>query len=410
MTADRGGCPPTATSSRWADPLRDTGLVEGNFAGQPLGPAEAARVRVGGRRRWILGACIAQLFLVSAYVAILASGLSPAAIAGFLLLLLAFSVTYMFVGRLILAPMSQRILVVAGLMLLTLPQFVVLGVDASSLWIFVAVAGGILFPAIAAMAVGIGLAVAMLVIDAIAGEPLSWELALTLVALTAFMVGFAGNIRLNIELRRTREQLAVAAVAAERERIGRDLHDILGHSLTAIAVKAGLARRLLDRDPAAATAEISDVEQLAREALKDVRATASGYREVSLAGELSVAASVLRAAGIRAEIPQAVDGVDPDDREIFGYVVREGVTNVVRHSDARTCRISLGERSVEIRDDGSAVPTTTGDQGSGLRGLSRRIDARGGTLTAGPQPGGGFLLSVTLPPVGSGSTPIPLPS
>ncbi len=405
------GRPPTATSSRWADPVRDTGPVEGNFAGQPLGPAEAARVRVGGRHRWILGALIAQLFLVSAYVAILSSGMSPAVITGFIALLLAFSATYMFVvGRVILAPMRQRILVVAGLMLLTLPQFVVLGVDASSLWIFVAVAGGILFPAIAAMAVGIGLAVAMLVIDAIAGEPLSWELALTLVALTAFMVGFAGNIRLNIELRRTREQLAVAAVAAERERIGRDLHDILGHSLTAIAVKAGLARRLLDRDPAAAAAEIGDVEQLAREALKDVRATASGYREVSLAGELSVAASVLRAAGIRAEIPQAVDGVDPDDREIFGYVVREGVTNVVRHSDARTCRISLGERSVEIRDDGSAVQTTTGDQGSGLRGLSRRIDARGGTLTAGPQPGGGFLLSVTLPPVGSGSTPIPLPS
>ena len=90
------------------------------------------------------------------------------------------------------------------------------------------------------MALGVVLAVAMLAIDAIAGEPLSWELALTLVALTAFMVGFAGNIRLNIELRRTREQLAVAAVAAERERIGRDLHDILGHSLTAIAVKAGL--------------------------------------------------------------------------------------------------------------------------------------------------------------------------
>jgi len=415
LTLDGVGRPSTAMSSRWSDQLRDTGPVDGNFAGQQLGPAEAARVRVGGRQRWILGACIAQLFLVSAYVAILSSGRSPVAIAGFFALLLAFSVTYMFVvGRLILAPMSRRILVVGGLMLLTLPQFAVLGVDASSLWIFVAVAGGILFPPIAAMAVGIGLAVAMLVVDAIAGEPLSWELALTLIALTAFMVGFAGNVRLNIELRQTREQLAVAAVAAERERIGRDLHDILGHSLTAIAVKAGLARRLLDRDGAAAAeqigVEIGDVEQLAREALKDVRATASGYREVSLAGELSVAASVLRAAGIRAEIPQAVDDVDPADREIFGYVVREGVTNVVRHSDAQFCRISLGERSIEIRDDGSSTGTTTGDQGSGLRGLSRRIDERCGTLAAGPQPGGGFLLNVTLPAVGSGSTPTPLPS
>jgi two-component system, NarL family, sensor histidine kinase DesK len=282
----------------------------------------------------------------------------------------------------------------------------VLGVDASSLWIFVAVAGGILFPGRVAMAVAVVLAAVMLVLDAVAGEPLSWELALTLIALTAFMVGFAGNVRLTIELRRTREQLAVAAVAAERERIGRDLHDILGHSLTAIAVKAGLARRLLDRDPAAAAAEIGDVEQLAREALKDVRATASGYREVSLAGELSVAASVLRAAGIRAELPSAVDGVDPADREIFGYVVREAVTNVVRHSGARTCRIILGERSIEIRDDGATgARTTADDQGSGLRGLARRVAARGGTMSAGPQPGAGFLLSVTMPPVGSVPTP-----
>jgi two-component system sensor histidine kinase DesK len=237
---------------------------------------------------------------------------------------------------------------------------------------------------------------------------------LTLIALTAFMVGFADNIRLNIELRETREQLAAAAVAAERERIGRDLHDILGHSLTAIAVKAGLARRLLDRDPPAAAeligAEIGDIEQLARESLKDVRATASGYREVSLAGELSVAASVLRAAGIRAEIPQAVDGVDPADREIFGYVVREAVTNVVRHSDARTCRISLGERSIEIRDDGSDTRPTPGDQGSGLRGLAGRVAGRGGTLSAGPEDGGGFLLNVTLPPVGPGPTPAPPPT
>jgi two-component system sensor histidine kinase DesK len=171
-------------------------------------------------------------------------------------------------------------------------------------------------------------------------------------------------------------------------------------------VKAGLARRLLDRDPAAAAAEIGDVEQLAREALKDVRATASGYREVSLAGELSVAASVLRAAGIRAELPSAVDGVDPADREIFGYVVREAVTNVVRHSGARTCRIILGERSIEIRDDGATgARTTADDQGSGLRGLARRVAARGGTMSAGPQPGAGFLLSVTMPPVGSVPTP-----
>ena len=264
--------------------------------------------------------------------------------------------------------------------------------------IFVGVAGGMLFRDRAAFALGLALGVLMLIIDAVAGQPLAWELALTLFALTALMVGFAGNVRLNIKLRETQEQLATAAVAAERERIGRDLHDILGHSLTAIAVKAGLARRLLDRDSTAAATEIADVERLAREALADVRATASGYREVSLATELAVAGAVLRAAGIRPVLPRAVDDVDPAAREVLGYVVREAVTNVVRHSGARTCTITLSTGAVEISDDGAfGELTSPGHYGSGLHGLADRISARDGTFEAGPRPGGGFFVRATVP-------------
>jgi two-component system sensor histidine kinase DesK len=264
-----------------------------------------------------------------------------------------------------------------------------------------------LVPFGAAMAIGVVLAVAMLVIDAIAGDPLSWELALTLVALTAFMAGFAANVRLNIELRETREELAVAAVAAERERIGRDLHDILGHSLTAIAVKAGLARRLLASDPAAAGTEIGDVERLAREALKDVRATASGYREVSLTAELGVAAGVLRAAGIRADLPATADDVDPDAREALGYVLREAVTNVVRHSGARTCRVVLHSRSIEIVDDGDGVDRNpTAGTGAGLQNLADRMGAQGGSCEAGPGPDGGFVIRAGLPAAVPGRTGI----
>ena len=366
------------------------------------------RDRVSGRNRWIVGALVAQLFMVSAFVAVITADAEPALIVTTCILLLIFSGTYVFlVGRLLQASVAARAAVVGLLLLLTLPAFLVLGTSTTSLWVFVAVAGGMLFPFGAAMAIGVALAVAMLVIDAIAGDPLSWELALTLVALTAFMAGFAANVRLNIELRETREELAVAAVAAERERIGRDLHDILGHSLTAIAVKAGLARRLLASDPAAAGTEIGDVERLAREALKDVRATASGYREVSLTAELGVAAGVLRAAGIRADLPATADDVDPDAREALGYVLREAVTNVVRHSGARTCRVVLHSRSIEIVDDGDGVDRNpTAGTGAGLQNLADRMGAQGGSCEAGPGPDGGFVIRAGLPAAVPGRTGI----
>jgi two-component system sensor histidine kinase DesK len=160
------------------------------------------------------------------------------------------------------------------------------------------------------------------------------ELALTEVALTLWMASFAKNIRLNAALRQARDELAQTAVLAERDRIARDLHDILGHSLTAITVKAALARQLLGRDPDQVRVEITDIERLARSALADVRATTSGIRERSLAGELAAARAVLTAAGITAVMPGAVDDVLPAGRELFAYVVKEAVTNVVRHSGA----------------------------------------------------------------------------
>ena len=354
--------------------------------------------RMNGRRRWVIGGAVAQVFLISGYLAVITADLPPVTKAWSLTLLLAFSLVYIFVpGRCLFSPLPVKIAVIGTLVLLPLPQLLVMGSGAATMWIYPAIVGGFLLPDWAGMGLGVLLAGGMLMVNRLFGDDLAWELALTTVAMTAFMTGFVGNIRLNRELERTREALAVAAVAAERERIGRDLHDILGHSLTAITVKAGLARRLVGRDDAAAATEIGEVERLAREALADVRATASGFREVSLATELAVAGSVLQAAGVTAQLPVAVDEVDPSARVLFGYVVREAVTNVVRHAHARTCTITVGAGSVQIVDDGSGGAAGPAAPGNGLAGLAERVRAAGGTLTAGPRPGGGFAVRASVP-------------
>jgi two-component system sensor histidine kinase DesK len=207
-------------------------------------------------------------------------------------------------------------------------------------------------------------------------------------------------VRLIRTVRRLREanaQIAALAVGAERERLARDLHDILGHSLTTITVKAGAARRLLETGQGEdrAIEEIRDVEALTRSALSDVRATVSEYREVSLAGELAGARAALRAADIDADLPRAVDDVDPALQSVFGYVVREAVTNAIRHSGAKAVRIQLGPNWISVADDGRG---RGGDApGTGLRGLGERLGAVGGVLDAGPAPDGGFTVRAEVP-------------
>jgi two-component system, NarL family, sensor histidine kinase DesK len=213
------------------------------------------------------------------------------------------------------------------------------------------------------------------------GGRFGWDIGLTVFLVAFAMFGFFMIIRSNIELSEARSEVARLAAENERTRIARDLHDLLGHSLTTITVKAGLARRLSTLDPQRAADEISAVEQLARRTLGEVRAAVAGYRDVTLAGELATAHEVLRAAGIDARLPNAIDAVDTDAVEPFGWVVREAVTNVVRHSRATTCTISVGPRWIEIADDGrGSTPSTRA--GTGLTGLRERIDSVGGTITA----------------------------
>jgi two-component system sensor histidine kinase DesK len=226
------------------------------------------------------------------------------------------------------------------------------------------------------------------------GPQTQWLVTIPLVALA--MWGFFGLMRSNIALAAARAEVARLAAENERTRIARDLHDLLGQSLTTITVKAGLARRLAERgETDRAVTEIGEVEQLTRQTLAEVRAAVTGHREIALTGELATAREALRAAGILAELPGSADSVEPALSELFGWVVREGVTNVVRHSRAAHCAVTLGPRWIEIVDDGPGGPIAL-NHGNGLSGLKERVAALGGTVEARPL-APGWRLRVEVP-------------
>nr|WP_296071404.1 histidine kinase [uncultured Actinoplanes sp.] len=195
----------------------------------------------------------------------------------------------------------------------------------------------------------------------------------------------------------TQQELADLAVQNERARIAADLHDILGHSLTVVTVKAELAQRLLDVDLDRARKELADLESLARDALSDVRSTAMGVRGISLPGEIAAAREALAAANVEAELPGAADDVPSRNRELFAWTIREAVTNIVRHAKARHACVRLGPSSVEILDDGVGCLSPAAG-GQGLSGLRRRADALGASLTVGGREDQqGFRVRVEIP-------------
>ena len=213
--------------------------------------------------------------------------------------------------------------------------------------------------------------------------------------------------RTNRALVAARHELARLAVADERSRIARDLHDTLGHSLSVIALKSELAGRLVDDDPARAKAEMADVERVARESLSAVRETIGGFRQPTLAAELAGARSALAAAGIDGRVEPAPEGIPAPVDAVLGWAVREGVTNIVRHARAGSAeiRVELSEATagVDIRNDvrpGAAVDdasTTPRRAGTGLAGLRERVAIFGGVVEAGPVDDGGFRLHVSVP-------------
>ncbi|MGY1738488.1 sensor histidine kinase [Geodermatophilus sp. SYSU D00684] len=219
--------------------------------------------------------------------------------------------------------------------------------------------------------------------------------------LTAFaMRGTRHLVEVNTELAAAREELARNAVAEERLRFARDLHDLLGHSLSLIALKSELAGRLAEVDPARARTEMADVEAAARRALAEVRDAVSGYRQVSCAQALAEARAALSGAGIAARLPDRVPVLPGPVDAALGWVVREATTNVLRHSGARTVTVTLADDGTDavltVTDDGRGPADDTAP-GSGLTGLSERVGALGGRLTGGAGRDGGYELRAVLP-------------
>lgn len=353
-----------------------------------------------GARRWYFGAGIALLWLISVAAEVLKIVDSPAETAIAIGLLVVFGVVFALGAPIAWAlPKRDRPWVAVALWVVSFSLFPFIGWEVTNLWTYVGVliAMALIDPRATWMSI-IGLGVLAAICGWIEGG--STEEILTtpaiIVSISLMMAAFARQLAIANQLRDTQREMTRLAAVQERGRVARDIHDILGHSLTVITVKAELAGRLLDVDVERARTEIGEVETLARGALADVRTTVAGFRGVNVTAELAAARSALASAGIRPEFPSSTDAVPPGRRELAGWVVREGVTNVIRHSGASVCRVRLEPDLIEVADDGGGeVVAVSALASTGLSGLRERVEAAGLKLTTGRSDLGGFELRVS---------------
>jgi two-component system, NarL family, sensor histidine kinase DesK len=302
-------------------------------------------------------------------------------------------------------PKSPRVVAGAYVVLLVIAAVLTIAdrPDWDLLFYYVVALGGIRLPrpwSIVAVVVAAGVAAASTVIGG-ANHSATGGMGLGLLGIGAAMVVMGEMMRTNRELHEARAELARLAVADERVRFARDLHDLLGHSLSVIALKTQLARRRLPEDPETAAVDLADIEGVTREALREVREAVSGYRRPVLDVELAGARTALDAAGIETTIERPAVELPAEVEAALAWTVREAATNVIRHSGAKHSTIRLvpavGQASVEVIDDGSGVNGTSGG-GSGLVGLEERIRSAGGRLEAGPRDDGpGFRVRAVVP-------------
>jgi two-component system sensor histidine kinase DesK len=356
--------------------------------------------------RLTAGVGLGLLFLIGPLSDLFRSSLGTARIAALTVGVFVFVVLYaltMRAGMTVRLGPRETLALLAGLALLPV-ALLAAGAPGSFALLFVFFAAGagmrlrpvtaLVVIALTALGVGIGSA-------ATGGKGSSAAaLVLVIVAIGMMMTAFNRQIRLNRELQAARHELARLAVTDERLRIARDLHDLLGHSLSVITLKSELAAKLLEHEPKRAADELADVQAVGRQALAEVREAVQGYRQLALDDALAGARTALSAAGIAYELDGAPVALPADVEEVFAWAVREGTTNVVRHSNAAHCAVRIrdgaGEASLEVEDDGVSPPVEP-QVGSGLTGLAERVARLRGRLEAGAQPGGGFRLRLVVP-------------
>lgn len=382
----------------------------GGIGNPPRTLAEAWRKLV-----WI----VPWLVFLGSPVRDLASGRhsGPATVLGWVALV-AFTVVYLaLVFRNMGRPFGGRAVgaLVLSLGVLALTLCLTLGNAWIGLFVYVSVTCGATLPLRAAYwAIGAN-ALAMLLVG-LREHGFDWSLLLVVVLLGFAMTGVRQLVRTTVELRKARATVAGLAANEERLRLARDLHDLLGHSLSLITLKSELAGRMLPDQPEQAARQVADIEKVSRQALVDVREAVSGYRRPRLAAELAGAQVALNAADVVAEVPSDVDLADvPEESEsALAWALREAITNVVRHSGAARCTVGVVRRQtldgpvleLSVEDDGraghgsSGVPGSAGLPGNGLTGLAERLEKAGGSLEAGHVKRG-FRL-VARVPVGSG--------
>jgi two-component system, NarL family, sensor histidine kinase DesK len=371
----------------------------------PQGHSGLSRFPRGGR---LLGPLFGLVFLIYPVRAVLTSDPTPARVS------LALVGAALFAGVFLWLMWTQEPLwsasaepsevrkrraTIAFLAVLAIALNLVLGSEWRVLFFHVNVAAGIMLLTRDAYVAIVGLATTTLALGFVSG--MAW-LALPTAAIGLWATAFVRQVAAVAELRSAREELARLAVSEERLRFARDLHDLLGHSLSLITLKSELAGRLLPAAPEKVATEIHDIEGVARQALREVREAVAGYRRPTLDEELAGASEMLEVAGISCLIenktgvlPKAVDAV-------LAWAVREGTTNVIRHSRAKHCRIVLARENeeiyAEITDDGGGYEKESGeDSGSGLSGLAERVATFAGRVEIDSLPDGGFRLRVVLP-------------